>query len=159
MQRTWWKLFQQRNVSHIVFNSPHPQLTNCLVTYPDVVTDEVIETAKNYAHILREVCKRIYCPFISELSSDIHCIITDASLKFGLQPGVDAFVQQQFQEQFTNFLVRLNQGLDRCFARMDVAIANTYIISQNQWYRYNPFCLYRKYVSISSCLACCPWSI
>ena len=75
-------------MSHIVFNSPHPQLTNCLVTYPNVVIDEVIETAKNRAHMLREVCKRIYCPFISELSSDIHCIITDASLKFGLQPGV-----------------------------------------------------------------------
>lgn len=95
-------------MSHIVFNSPHPQLTNCLVTYPDVVTNEVIETVKNCAHMLREACKRIYCPFIGELSSDIHCIITDGLLEFGLQPDVGAFIQQQFQEQFANFLVGLN---------------------------------------------------
>jgi hypothetical protein len=63
--------------------------------------------------------------------------IADASLEFGLQPGVGAFVQQQFN----NFGRRL--------ARMEARIANTRILSRNRRYIGDPLRPLQKYVCFS----------
>ena len=81
----------------IVFTSLYLQLTNCLVAQPNVVTDSIVKTTKNYAYILREMCKKIYYPFVNKLSYHIHYVIIDASLQFGLLSSVNIFIQQQFQ--------------------------------------------------------------
>jgi hypothetical protein len=106
----------------------------------------VVETAKNRAHVLRETRKKIYYPFVNELSCHIHHVITDASLQFGLQPGVNIFIQQQFQNfaaQLNNFGVQLN--------RMDARTVNMSIRLRNQRYAFEPLPLHplRKYVSFS----------
>ena len=99
---------------------PCPELMYCLGTLPSMITDPIIETAKNCVHLFK--------------TSNIHHI-ADASLDFGLQPGVGVFVQQQF--------INFGRGL----ARMDARNTNTHILSCNQHYISDPLCPLQKYVS------------
>jgi hypothetical protein len=67
-----------------------------------VITDPVIETAKNRVHVLRET-RELWLFIVCVEPTDIcgECI-PDASLEFGLEPVVGAFIQQQlnnFEQQ------------------------------------------------------------
>lgn len=88
-------------------------------TLPGVITDPIIETAKNCAHVLRE---------------------THASLEFGLQPGIGVFVQQQFIN-FGQQLFNFGRGL----AQMEARNANTCILSHNRRYISDPLRPLQKY--------------
>jgi hypothetical protein len=116
-----------------VFTSPCPQqLTHCLGFLPDVITDPVIETAKNRAHILRETRELFLNVRFRLEPTDIRGqFITDASLEFGLQPANGVFIQQQFIN-FQQQLQQQQQQLDHCFARMEATIANARILSRNR---------------------------
>lgn len=46
-----------------MFTSPRPQLTYCLGFVPDVITDEIVETAKNRAHVLRDT-RELFSSFV-----------------------------------------------------------------------------------------------
>lgn len=72
----------------------------CLGAHPDIITNPVIETAKNRAHVLRE---------------------TVASLEFGIQPGGVFF--NAFREQLDNHFAQLDVRLDDRFAQLDDRLA------------------------------------
>jgi hypothetical protein len=63
--------------------------------------------------------------------------VADASLEFGLQPGVGVFVQQQF-------II-----FGRRLARLEAMTANTCISSRNRRYLNDPLRPLQKYVSFS----------
>ena len=81
-----------------VFLSPcrEPTYSYCLGHLPDVITDPVIEMAKNHAHALRGMRELFIVCFHLEPTDIRGECITDASLEFGLEPAVAVYIQQQF---------------------------------------------------------------
>jgi len=83
------------------------------------------------------------------------------SLKFGLEPAIGIFIQQQFnnfqlqlnnfQQQFQQQQLAFQEQLDRRLARMEATNANTRIMSLNRYL--SPLRPLRKFVSFSSCYA------
>jgi hypothetical protein len=126
--------------------------TNILLTrsLPDVITDPVIETARNRVHVLRET-RELWLFIVCVEPTDIcgECI-PDASLELGLEPVVGAFIQQQLnnfeqqhqqhqqqlqqqiQQQFQQFQQQFQQQLGHHLIRIEATIANIQIMSHNR---------------------------
>ena len=124
-----------------MFTLSCPQLTYCLVSLPDDIKVSIIETAKNRAHILRHTREMQFIAHVEPTDSRGKLNV-DAKLEFGLQPSVGVT-----HEQFQQLSGRITQ-IEARLAQMDVAIANTRILSRNRHYKdRRPL---QKYVSLSS---------
>ena len=114
------RYFQQQKVSTHFYSCPVNHLTYWLGHLPGVITHQVIETAKNRAHVLRDTRK---CKFFLLYLTILIYWTADAAQQFlnpQLPPAVNAALQQ------------LGQQMNVSHAQLEAWLVNLGIRSRNR---------------------------
>jgi hypothetical protein len=108
-----------------------PQLTYHLENYPGLLTEPVVETAQNRAHLLRQTREGFQLIHYLGLTNVCNESITDASLEFGVPPGgLGVNIQEQFN-QFQQQQQVFQNNLDNRLAGIGARVENAVIAARN----------------------------